>query len=52
MARPKGSKSDPIGKIFVRLEQDMEYVTMRYKKARKAYVKMMAEKRLNKKMGL
>jgi hypothetical protein len=52
MARPKGSKTDPIGTIFVRVEKDIQYIAERLKKAKTAFSKAKAEARYLKRMGL
>jgi len=52
MARPTGSKTDPIGSIFVRVERDIKYITERLKKAKEALRKARAEARILKRMGL
>jgi len=52
MARPKGSKSDPIGRLIVELEAKYKVVDTRIKALRESRRKMMANYRILRKMGL
>lgn len=52
MARPKGSKSDPIGRLIVELEVKYKQVIARITSLRDSRRRMLANYRVLKKMGL